>query len=73
MLILLSSIFFYLLSRKRGWLLWLVLPFSFFFDIWKIETLGLSGLKILLGVFVFYLIFGKETRENSSGRRLKIG
>ena len=55
-MILLIAIF-YLISLLKEALLWLVLPLSLFFDLWQLKPLGLSGLQILLVVFLLRMLF----------------
>lgn len=55
-MILLIAIF-YLISLVKEVLLWLILPISLFFDLWKLKPLGLSGLQILLAIFLLRMLF----------------
>jgi hypothetical protein len=57
------------LAGKRIAFLWLVLPVGFFFDFWRQQPLGLSGLKILLLGGIIWLFFGQFFRP---GPKLKI-
>jgi len=66
------AIIFYFLAQKKVGFLWLVLPLSIFLDLWRMDRLGVSGLKILLVIGVFWLVFRIRVKENSGGGGLKI-
>ena len=71
-MVLVFSILFYFLVQRWKWTLWLILPFSLFLDLWGVKKLGVSGLKILLIISIFWLVFGIKVKENLGGGGLKI-
>lgn len=62
MIIILAFLFYLILQEKRGFF-WLVVPVGFWLDLWKRESFGLNGLKILL--LVWLLNFFLEKRGKS--------
>jgi hypothetical protein len=62
MALIISGIFlFWLAARKPAWL-WLALPIGLFWDFWRQQPLGFSGLKILLLGSLVWLFFGQSFR-----------
>jgi len=68
MLFVISFFLSWLAAKKEAWL-WLVLPFSFFFDFWYQTPLGFSGMKMLLVFLIFWWTIGRGHRESS---RIKV-
>jgi len=55
--------FFYLLSLFKESLLWLILPFGLFFDLWRLKPLGLTGIQIVLTIFLLKMLFAIRRPE----------
>lgn len=68
-MLILLSIFFFLVSKKAEWTLWSIIPISFIFDLWEQRPLGLSGLIMLAPLFFLWLIFSRLGKDE---QRIKI-
>ena len=54
MTLLIISLLIYLLAKGNPRFYWLVLPIGLFFDFWRLNPLGYSGIKIIFFLFLYW-------------------
>ena len=58
------SLLLFLLTLKQESFFWLVLPLSLFLDLWNLEPLGVSGLKMILILILGSVIVGRKRYQS---------
>lgn len=62
MTVILSVLFYLILQEKKGFF-WLIIPVGFWLDLWKRESFGLNGLKILFLILILNFFLGKRGKS----------